>query len=314
MTDILKSRIIQFCKEADFDLIGFSSIVPIELETRRLTSWLEDGKQAGMHYMERNIEKRLDVRELLPDAKSVISLGLNYYSDQKHEMIEGYGKISRYAWGKDYHLVIWDKLAEIIERIKEVEPSFNAMSYVDTGPVMDKVWAVKSGLGWMGKNTNVINPEIGSWFFIANIICNHSFDTTTLISDHCGTCTACIEACPTDALQPYELDARKCISYLTIENKSEIGGEFSGMMDNWLFGCDVCQDVCPWNKRFSTETNISDFRPKDMPTSMELVKVLEMSQEEFKQRFAESPLLRSKLSGLQRNAKFLKNDTEKNHF
>jgi epoxyqueuosine reductase len=308
MTDILQSRIIQFSKETGFDLVGFSSVVPLELESQRLIRWLEEGKQATMHYMERNTEKRRDVRELLPDAKSVISLGLNYYSGEKHHIADGYGKISRYAWGKDYHLVIWDRLAEINERIREIEPAFSAISYIDTGPVMDKVWAVRSGLGWMGKNTNVINPDYGSWFFIANIICNFSFERSNEITDHCGTCTACINACPTSALKPYELDARKCISYLTIENKTEIGGEFSGKMDNWLFGCDICQDVCPWNQRFSMETNVNEFKSKTGITSLNLMDVIMMQQEEFKRRFSESPILRTKLSGLQRNAEFLKNE------
>ncbi len=311
MSDFLQSKIIQFAKEAGFDLVGFSPVETLEIESNRLERWLEDGKHAGMHYMERNIEKRRDVRELLPDAQSVISLGLNYYSDRQHESQNGYGKISRYAWGKDYHLIIWDKLTEIIERIKEIDPAFAAISYVDTGPVMDKVWAVKGGLGWMGKHTNVINPEIGSWFFIANIICNHSFDESFTITDHCGTCTACIDACPTNALTPYNLDARRCISYLTIENKGEISPEFSGRMEYWLFGCDICQDVCPWNKRFSSATNVVEFISAKSTTSLNLDVVLDMSQEEFKSKFAESPILRTKLSGLQRNARFLKNQDEK---
>lgn len=307
MIDSLKSRILQYCKEAGFDLAGFSSVVPLELETQKLIHWLDEGNHATMQYMERNIEKRCNVKELLPEAKSVISLGLNYYADEQHEYIEGSGKISRYAWGKDYHLVIWEKLADIIDRIKEIEPDFTAISYVDTGPVMDKVWAVKSGLGWMGKNTNVINPDYGSWFFIANIICNQELGADIQISDYCGSCTACIDVCPTNALKPYELDARKCISFLTIENKGEISSEFSGKMENWLFGCDICQDVCPWNKRFSTETDVTEFKPKTGSISLDFDEVLQMSGGEFKQRFAESPILRAKLSGMQRNAKFLQN-------
>jgi epoxyqueuosine reductase len=308
MADILQSRIIQFSGEIGFDLVGFSSVVPLELETQRLIRWLEDGKHAAMSYMERNIEKRHDVRELLPHAKSVISLGINYYSDEKPYTADGYGKISRYAWGKDYHLVIWDNLAGLIERIKNIEPNFTAISYVDSGPVMDKVWAVKGGLGWMGKNTNIINPHIGSWFFIANIICNIDLIPSDEIFDSCGTCTACVDACPTKALQPYELDARKCISFLTIENKGEINREFAGKMDNWLFGCDVCQDVCPWNKRFAVETNIPEFKPATGNRALALDEILEMDSRKFKEQFTDSPLLRAKLTGLQRNASFLKKD------
>jgi epoxyqueuosine reductase len=310
MKESLHSRIIQFSKEIGFNLVGFSPAIPLEIETQRLMRWLHDGKQATMSYMERNIDKRRNVKELFPDAKSVISLGLNYYSDGRHINSQGRGKISRYAWGKDYHLVIWDKLEDLIERIKSIEPDFSAISYVDTGPVMDKVWAVNSGLGWMGKNTNVINPDSGSWFFIANIICNSDFPKDKAISDHCGTCTACIDACPTNALQPYDLDARKCISFLTIENRGEISREFSGKMDNWLFGCDVCQDVCPWNKAFVEETSVTDFNPPTGTKSLALDEVLEMTPEKFKASFSESPILRAKLSGLKRNASFLKSDVD----
>ena len=310
MTESLRSRVIQFSKELGFNLVGFSSALPLDIESQRLVRWLHEGKHATMNYMERNIEKRRDVKELFPDSKSVISLGLNYYSDAKPSIPQGHGKISRYAWGKDYHLVIWDKLADLVERIQTVEPEFSAISYVDTGPVMDKVWAVKSGLGWMGKNTNVINPDFGSWFFIANIICNIDFSESVEISDHCGTCTSCIDVCPTNALQPYSLDARKCISFLTIENKGEINREFAGKMDNWLFGCDVCQDVCPWNRSFALETNITDFKPTANGKSLALDEVLEMTAENFKAKFSESPILRTKLAGLQRNASFLKKDME----
>jgi len=306
MTGKLRESVVSFATQLGFDLIGFSTVVPLDIEHSRLIQWLNSGNHAGMSYMERNNEKRYNILEIFPEAKSVISLGMNYYVSVKHHNSPEHGKVSRYAWGKDYHLILWEKLSALIDSLKEQYPAFSAISYVDTGPVMDKAWAVRSGLGWMAKNTNVINPELGSWFFISNIITNLEFDQSEAITDHCGSCTACIDACPTKALVPYEIDARKCISYLTIENKAEIPGKFTGKMDNWLFGCDICQDVCPWNERFSHETQIKEFYPHSGKTTMTFSEVESMTSSEFKKKFAESPILRAKLKGLQRNAVFLK--------
>jgi epoxyqueuosine reductase len=245
------------------------------------------------------------VRQILPEAKTVISLGLNYYKPHSYSNEETKGKVSRYAWGKDYHLVIWAMLDELEAELKKIDPQFECISYVDTGPVMDKVWAVRAGLGWLGKHTNVINREIGSWFFIANIITNYEFDYSEQLPDFCGTCTACIDACPTNAIvEEYVVDANKCISYLTIENKNEISEKFKGKFDNWLFGCDICQDVCPWNQKFPVETLIKDFYPQNK--ELNLNEVLEIKEQEFKERFQTSPIKRAKISGLKRNAAFLK--------
>ena len=187
--------------------------------------------------------------KLLFHLDLIITLPENYSNENDK------GKVSRYAWGKDYHLVIWEKLDELETMLKEIDPEFESISYVDTGPVMDKAWAVRAGIGWLGKHTNVINREIGSWFFIATLITNYEFDYSEMITDFCGTCTACIDACPTNAIvQEYVVDANKCISFLTIENKNEIPNEFKGKFDNWIFGCDICQDVCPWNQKFSVDT------------------------------------------------------------
>jgi epoxyqueuosine reductase len=254
--------------------------------------------------MEKNLHKRKDVKEILPTAKSIISLALNYYTPETHSNENDKGKVSRYAWGKDYHLVIWQKLGELESLLKEADLEFESISYVDTGPVMDKVWAVRAGIGWMGKNTNVINPDYGSWFFIATIITNYEFEYSEIITDHCGTCTACIDACPTNAIvQDYVVDANKCISFQTIENKDEIPFELKGKFDNWIFGCDICQDVCPWNNKFSIVTPVKDFYPKNKELSFD--KVLTLNNHSFKERFAQSPIKRTKLTGLQRNAKFL---------
>ena len=193
-------------------------------------------------------------------------------------------------------------LDELETMLKEIEPEFETLSYVDTGPVMDKAWAVRAGIGWMGKHTNVINPEIGSWFFIATLITNYEFDYSEIIVDHCGTCTACIDACPTNAIvQEYVVDANKCISFQTIENKNEIPIELKGKFDNWIFGCDICQDVCPWNQKFSVISSVKEFYP--LNKEMTYNEVMKLDNVSFKERFVESPIKRTKLKGLQRNAK-----------
>ena len=301
--------VIEIANAHGFDLVGFNKASELEIETQRLSEWLNKGYHAGLDYMSRNFEKRKDVSKILQSAKSVISLGMNYFTPQNHSNEKTKGKISRYAWGKDYHLIIWDKLELIISELKKIDSSFDAISYVDTGPVMDKVWAVRSGLGWMGKHTNVISKEIGSWFFIANIICNHEFDYNFPIEDFCGNCTACIDACPTNAIvQEYVVDSNKCISYLTIENKNQIPEKFMGKFDGWLFGCDICQDVCPWNIKFAQSTNNADFFPSDGKDWIDLEEVLNLTREQFEKRFESSPVKRAKLSGLKRNAKFLLNE------
>jgi epoxyqueuosine reductase len=297
--------LVQKAKAIGFDLVGFTKADVLQKESKLLEKWVNKSFQAGMDYMERNFEKRKDVKNILPQAKSVISLGLNYYTSPSYSDDKSKGKISRYAWGKDYHLIIWPMLSELEEELKKYDPQFESISYVDTGPVMDKAWAVRAGIGWLGKHTNVINRNIGSWFFIANIITNYEFDYSEQIIDFCGTCTACIDACPTDAIVgEYIIDSNKCISYLTIENKKEISDEFRDKFDGWLFGCDICQDVCPWNQKFPVDTLIKDFNPRNK--EIELDEVLMMKEEEFGKQFKHSPVKRAKLSGLKRNAAFLK--------
>jgi epoxyqueuosine reductase len=297
--------VIEKAKKVGFNLVGFASADILKKESEHLHEWLNKNYQAGMDYMERNFEKRKDVRQILSTAKSVISLGLNYYTPHSYSNGNGKGKVSRYAWGKDYHLIIWKMLDNLGDELKKFDSQFDSISYVDTGPVMDKAWAVRAGLGWLGKHTNVINREIGSWFFIANIITNYEFNYSESIPDFCGTCTACLDACPTNAIvHEYVVDANKCISYLTIENKNEISNEFKEKMDNWIFGCDICQDVCPWNQKFPVETLVKDFHPQNKV--LDLDEVLEMNEEKFKENFQNSPIKRAKLNGLKRNAAFLK--------
>ncbi len=306
---ITNKIVTEKAKALGFDLVGFAKADILEKEIFKLEEWLNRDYQAGMTYMQRNVDKRKDVNNILPGARSVISLAINYYTDEQYSGKEGKGKVSRYAWGKDYHLIIWDRLAVLERQLQELDPEFNSKSYVDTGPVMDKVWAVKAGLGWMGKHTNVINREFGSWLFLSTIITNYEFEYPDPIPDFCGSCTACLDACPTNAIvDEYVVDSNKCISFLTIENKGEIPKEFSGKFDNWLFGCDICQDVCPWNIKFSELTNVKEFYPLHGNKEIGFDEIIEMGNQEFKERFKFSPVSRAKLKGLRRNAEFLAHD------
>ncbi len=301
-----KQLIIKKAQNLGFDLIGFAKYETLDKEVADLETWLNNKFNAGMAYMERNIEKRKDVKNILENTKSIISLGMNYYVDETYEKESDAGKVSRYAWGRDYHFTIWEKLDKLEEFLKEENPNTEVKTYVDTGPVMDKTWAVKAGLGWQGKHSNVISKEIGSWFFIVTVLTNLEFENYNKpIADFCGSCTACIDACPTNAIvEDYVVDANKCISYLTIENKNEISNEFIGKFNNWIFGCDICQDVCPWNKKFSKQTKILDFLKVENKT-IKFSDIMEMGNREFKLRFKESPILRTKLKGLKRNMEFL---------
>ncbi|MCF6268882.1 MAG: tRNA epoxyqueuosine(34) reductase QueG [Melioribacteraceae bacterium] len=292
-------------RELGFDLIGFSKATLMVSETKGLKNWLSNGYQSNMSYMERNFDKREDVRKILPNAKSIISLGLNYFVEGEYSNNIDKGKVSRFALGKDYHFIMWDKLDELISELKIIDSSFEAKSYVDTGPVMDKAWAVRAGLGWQGKHSNIINSKIGSWFFIATVITNYNLIASKIVTDHCGKCNACIDACPTDAIvEPYIVDANRCISNLTIENKGEIPTEFKNKFNGWIFGCDICQEVCPWNQKFSTTTKIKEFKQGEN-REIELKSVSELTNSKFKKKYVSSPIYRAKAKGLKRNAKFL---------
>lgn len=308
---ITNQIVIDAAKNLGFALVGFAKAEKLESESERLQYWLDNRFHAAMNYMSNNSEKRYDIKNILPSAKSVISLAMNYYTEHQHSNKNNFGKISRYAWGKDYHLIIWKKLDELIAQLKKEDDKFVATSYIDTGPVMDKAWAVRAGIGWLGKHSNVINQNFGSWFFIANIFTNVEFEYSSPIADHCGSCTACIDACPTDAIvSDFVVDANKCISYQTIENKGEIDPRLSGKFNNWIFGCDICQDVCPWNKKFSQPTTEEEFRPRNGEVELSLDEVEEITQDFFSARFKDSPIKRTKLKGLQRNAVFLKAKNE----
>lgn len=303
---LLTSSIKTQAKKLGFLFCGVSKAEFLEKEAPRLEKWLNDNLNGQMNYMANHFDKRLDPRQLLDNAKSVISVGLNYYTPQKQSDPES-PKISTYAYGKDYHDVIKDKLKLLIEFIKSQVGEVNARAFVDSAPVMDKVWAEKAGLGWIGKNTNLINKKKGSFFFLAELILDLELDYDIIpTKDHCGTCTRCIDACPTKAIiAPYLLDAKKCISYLTIELKEEIPTEFKGKMDNWMFGCDVCQDVCPWNK-FSVLHNENAFNPPQELMALKAKDWQEITEDVFKKVFKDSAVKRTKFNGLKRNIEFLK--------
>jgi epoxyqueuosine reductase len=301
-----KKRITNKAYELGFFHVGFSKADFLEEEAPRLENWLNKNHQGEMAYMANHFDKRLDPRLLVDDAKTVISLLFNYYTDQQQSDPDA-PKISKYAFGEDYHHVIKDKLKELIAFIKLEVGEVNGRGFVDSAPVMDKAWAKKAGLGWIGKNSNLIHPKTGSFFFIADLIIDLELEADGPIKDYCGTCTRCIDACPTDAIiEPYVVNGSKCISYLTIELKDELlPKEFEGKMDNWMFGCDICQDVCPWN-RFSSLHNEPRFIPH--PDLLDLKKQdwMDLQEEGFQLLFQKSPVKRTKFNGLKRNMSFLK--------
>lgn len=284
---------------------GFSKASFLEEEAPRLENWLANNYHGKMGYMANHFDKRLDPRLLVDDAKTIVSLLLNYFPEET-QTTDSF-KLSKYAYGEDYHFVIKDKLNELLRYIKEKIGDVNGRVFVDSAPVMDKVWAKKSGLGWIGKNTNLIQPQTGSFFFIAELIIDLEIEPDGPMKDYCGTCTKCIDSCPTEAIvEPYVVDGSKCISYLTIELKDQlIPQEFSGKMDQWMFGCDVCQDVCPWN-RFSKITQEKRFKPNPLLLEMKTNEWKELSEDIFNNLFKNSAVKRTKLEGLKRNIQFLK--------
>ena len=282
---------------------GVSKAGFLEQEAPRLEDWLNKNRNGEMHYMENHFDKRLDPTLLVPGAKSVVSLLLNYYPEETQR--EDAYKISKYAYGTDYHFVIKDKLKEFLEAIRAHIGEVDGRAFVDSAPVLDKAWAAKSGLGWVGKNSNLLTKQVGSFFFIAELIIDLELEYDTPVTDHCGSCTACIDACPTQAIvDPYVVDGSKCISYFTIELKNEIPDYAKGKMDDWMFGCDVCQDVCPWN-RFSKPHNEPLFNPKPEMLQYSKKEWKELTQEVFSEIFKKSPVKRTKFSGLKRNMDFL---------
>ena len=281
-----------------FSFCGISKAEFLEEEAPRLETWLNKNMHGEMSYMSNYFDMRLDPRLLVPGAKSVVSLLFNYYTDKTQNDAL---KISRYAFGEDYHRVVKDRLKELLYFIRENIGEVDGRAFVDSAPVLDKAWAKKSGLGWIGKNTNLINKQQGSFFFIAELILDLELEPDGPVKDHCGTCTACIDACPTDAIiEPYVVDGSKCISYFTIELKKEMPADYKDKLDNWVFGCDVCQDVCPWN-RFSKNHSEARFTRNEQLLSQTKNDWLEMTEEVFKEIARLSPIKRTGLTGMKRN-------------
>lgn len=300
-TALIKTEAIRL----GFDVCGVSKAEFLEAEAPRLETWLNRNYHGQMGYMANHFDKRLDPRQLVEGAKSVVTVLLNYYPEQRLPEGPDDLKISKYAYGEDYHFVIKDKLKDLMAFIQEEIGEVGGRVFVDSAPVMDKVWAKRSGAGWVGKHTNLINRDIGSFFFIGELILDLELTPDGPIADYCGTCTRCVDACPTDAItEPYVVDGSKCISYYTIELKEAIPQEVKGQFENWIFGCDICQDVCPWN-RFARPHQTPAFTPHpDLPT-MKKQDWEEITEEIFRELFRRSAVKRAKLEGLRRNIKFV---------
>ncbi len=303
----LTRRLKQHAVELGFQKVGIVRAEPLEREKDRLNEWLKRGYHGEMRWLERDPQNRADPKKIFSDARSVIAVAINYYTSHEYNETPRSGKVSRYAWGEDYHEVVSTKLRQLLEWIKEQVPAVTGKVCVDIQPIMDKAWAARAGLGWIGKHTNLITPELGSWVFLGELLLNIDLEyETELIDDHCGSCTLCIDACPTEAItEPYVLDSTKCISYLTIELRGpQIPQQLAERFNGWLYGCDICQDVCPWN-RFAEPTNESAFEPRPGNVDSDLQEVLQLTPATYAERFRGSAMKRAKLTALQRNARTL---------
>lgn len=303
LTDEVKSRALAL----GFQKVGVVRAEALTEERARLEEWLARGHHAGMSWMGRDVARRTDPRELLTGARSVVVVALNYFTPHEHTNEQGTGKVSRYAWGDDYHDVLGERLRSLLDSVRELVPEAQGKVCVDAQPSMDKAWAVRAGLGWIGKHTNLITREHGSWVFLGELILDVelAYDSAR-VEDHCGTCTLCIEACPTGAIvEPYVVDSALCISHATIElHDAELPRGVVPNLEGWLYGCDICQDVCPWN-RFEQPSNEPRFEPRPGNVSPALEEIVNLTHESYVERFRRSPIKRAKLTGLQRNARTL---------
>lgn len=298
-TQLIKNK----AKEFGFLACGISKIHRLDEEEKNLENWLKNGFQGEMSYMENHFEIRLNPKLLLEDAKSIISFTYNYFTE--NQLNDTSYKISKYAYGEDYHQVIKDKLRLFVEELQQEIGDFSSRFFVDSAPILEKAWGKKSGLGWIGKNSNLITKNVGSFYFLAELICDLDLEEDGSVKDFCGTCTKCIDACPTDAIyEPYKVDGSKCISYATIELKNSIPESFKNLMNDWIFGCDICQDVCPWNRfskphiepKFTLNQKLINYTKNDWK---------EITEEIFKELFKKSAIKRTKFQGLKRNIEFL---------
>lgn len=290
-----------------FQKVGIVAASALSAESGRLHEWLARGFHGEMNWLSRDPEQRTDPRRIFPEARSVVVVALNYYTPHQHSHSPAHGKVSRYAWGDDYHDVVGEKLHELLSWIKTQWPEAEGKVCVDIQPMMDKAWAARAGLGWLGKHTNLITHEFGSWVFIGELLLNFDLEYTYQeVADQCGSCTLCLDACPTGAIvAPYVVDSRKCISYATIESRAaEMDDEIASKLEGWLYGCDICQDVCPWNQT-TPNTDESRFDPREGNVNASLNEILELTHDDYAARFRHSAMKRAKLAGLKRNARAL---------
>jgi epoxyqueuosine reductase len=300
----LSRRVKDLALTEGFEKVGVVAAEALGDERNRLREWLERGYHGEMSWMARDPEQRTDPRKLFPAARAVVVVTKNYYTPAQHTDDPATGKVSRYAWGDDYHDVVGAKLRSLLAAIKAEIPGTEGKVCVDIQPVMDKAWAAHAGLGWIGKHTNLITTDYGSWVFIGELLLNIELEyDTELVADHCGSCTLCIDACPTDAItEPYVVDSNKCISYATIElREPKLPREVAENLEGWFYGCDICQDVCPWN-RFAQTTDEKHFAPREANVNATLSEIAALTPEAYADRFRGSAMKRAKLSGLQRNA------------
>lgn len=313
MNSKLTNQIKQKALEIGFHKVGIAKAEELKVEGERLKEWLEMSFHGEMKWLEREPEKRSNPKLLFPEAKSIVVLALNYYTSHNHEDDKTKGKISRYAWGDDYHYIVKEKLWKLLEWIQAEIPEAKGKVCVDTAPMMDKVWAVRAGLGWIGKHTNLITKDFGSWVFIGEILLNLELEyETETVENHCGTCTACLDACPTNAIvENFLVDSNACLSYATIELRSaKLPSEINDNLNGWLYGCDICQDVCPWN-RFEKPTNEQRFEPRPNNITADLEEILSLTPEQYATRFRRSAIKRTKITGLKRNAEALLSEKKK---
>lgn len=303
----LTLKIKSKAKEIGFEKVGITKAVTTKTEQSRLNTWIKEGSHASMKWLENRKNERGDIHSYFPEAKSVISVGLNYYISKNQTDLKSDYKFSNYAWGEDYHQILKKKLFNLLAWIKKSEPKIKGLVCVDTAPVMEKVWAQKAGLGWIGKHTNLISTDYGSWLFLGELILDIDLKTDLMFNeDLCGSCTACLDACPTKALTEYKIESEKCISYKTIEYR----GDFSNQNENlhgWIYGCDICQDVCPWNNKFSKKSNLEEFLPKQEIVDWSTDDWNNLNEENFRKIFKGSSVKRTKYIGLKRNLNQNKN-------
>jgi epoxyqueuosine reductase len=299
---VTETQIKEKALELGFHGVGIASVDSQDSAVSHLKSWLERGYQADMDWMTN--PKRQDIKTLWPEVRSLICLALNYYTPQQHSQEQNHGKISRYAWGRDYHKVLSKKLKALSQWLESQGEQIQTRYYVDTGPVQDKVWAQRAGIGWIAKNGNLITRNYGSWVFLGEILTNLPLEPDRPHSAHCGTCSRCLSACPTQAIvSPYVVDANRCIAYHTIENRAvTLPTEIAKNLQGWVAGCDICQDVCPWNQRFAQVTDVEDFQPRPENLSPKLGELANLTIEEWDRRFISSALRRIKPQQWRRNA------------